>query len=353
MHIKDNIKPYFLQQCSAEDAARIAKWLEENPEAVAEYMTEAEWEAFQQTDQLSVRVSRTIWQKIRHQTYAEKGFVFYIRRWAVAASVLLVIALSWYVIKRPSVTRETPVAVNSVKRISKELVNRNKSNIPQEFKLSDGSTIELMPGSTLSYPDTFMTHERLVSLRGEAVFHVAKSKKMPFVVNSGTISTTALGTVFRVKSHKKSNHIEVELMEGRVVVKALRAGSPFKDLYLRPGETVTYNKILETGAIAQVKVPRKKADTKITVADSSNNKSNSYWFRNEPLAKVFDRFAALYHLTINYNKAELKNMTFTAKLKKEDNPDNVLRSIALLNDLKIEKTGGGYNVKKKQDPHGW
>ena len=39
-------------------------------------------------------------------------------------------------------------------------------------------------------------------------------------------------------------------------------------------------------------------------------------------------------------------MTFTAKLKKEDSPDNVLQSIALLNDLKIEKTGEGYNVKK-------
>lgn len=210
-----------------------------------------------------------------------------------------------------------------------------------------------MPGSTLSYPDTFITDKRLVSLRGEAVFDVAKNKKMPFVVNSGTISTTALGTVFRVKSHDKNNHIEVELMEGRVVVKALRAGSPFKDLYLRPGETVTYNKILETGAIAALTAPRKKADIKITVADSSNNKSNSYWFRNEPLAKVFDRFSALYHLTIIYNKAELKNMTFTAKLKKEDNPDNVLRSIALLNDLKIEKTGEGYNVKKNQNPHGW
>ena len=325
----------------------MANWLDENPDALEEYMTEAEWETFQQTDQLSVGVSRTIWQKIRQQTHAEKGIVFYIRRWAVAASFLLVVAWSWYVIKKPSVTHDIPVAVDVVKRISKELVNSNKSNAPQEFKLSDGSKIELMPGSSLSYPDTFITDERLVSLTGEAVFHVAENKKMPFVVNSGTISTTALGTVFRVRSYEKSNHIEVELMGGRVVVKALRAGSPFKDIYLQPGETVTYNKALETGVIAAVTAPRKKSDTKVGVSDSSrNNNNNPYWFRNEPLAKVFDRFSAMYHLTIIYDKAELKNMTFTARLKKEDSPDNVLQSIALLNDLKIERTGKGYNVKK-------
>ncbi|WP_114790577.1 FecR family protein [Niabella yanshanensis] len=344
MHTKDNIKQYFLQQCSAEEVARVAQRLEENPEAVAEYMTEAEWETFQQTDRLSARVSRSIWQKIRDQTHAEKGKVFYVRRWAVAASVLLVLVLSWYAVKKPAVTHNALALVIDTKRIPKQQVKSNTGKVSMIFRLNDGSEIELMPGSALSYPDTFMSDKRCVSLGGEAVFHVAKNKKMPFVVNSGTISTTALGTVFRVKSHEKNAHIEVELIEGRVVVKALRAGSAFKEVYLQPGETMRYNKALETGAIEAITTPRKKADTKITATDSSNK--HPYWFRNEPLANVFDRFSTLYHLTIIYNKAELSNMTFTARLKKEDSPDNILQSIALLNDLKIEKTNEGYSVKK-------
>ncbi|MCH5717910.1 FecR domain-containing protein [Niabella hibiscisoli] len=174
-----------------------------------------------------------------------------------------------------------------------------------------------MPGSSLSYPDTFTSDKRLVSLTGEAVFHVAKNKEMPFVVNSGTISTTALGTVFKVKSHQKSNHIEVSLLEGRVVVRALHAGSKFKDIYLKPGETVTYNKTLEIGAIAASPASHKDKPGKIFVPDARTTNTQSYWFQNEPLAKVFDRFSNMYHLTIRYDKAELKNMTFTARLKKK------------------------------------
>lgn len=345
LHTKDNIKRFFLQQYSAEEATRMANWLDENPGALDGYMSEAEWDDFQQTAVLSPDVSGAIWQTIQAQTSNKRKVTYYIKRLAVAASVLLAITLVWYMIQKPAETKGMASGWHK-RRTPEQKTKVNGSTNSQTFYLGDGSKIELMPGSSLSYPDTFMTDKRLVTLTGEAIFYVAKNAVMPFVVNSGSISTTALGTIFKVKSRQTSKHIEVSLMEGRVVVKSLRAGSPFKDIYLKPGETVTYNKARETGAIAATSDPHKPTTPLPSTSKISDVRTPSYLFQNEPLAKVFDRFSTMYHLTISYDKTELKDMTFTARLKKEDRPESILQSIALLNDLKIEKTNEGYSVKK-------
>ncbi|MCH5717909.1 hypothetical protein [Niabella hibiscisoli] len=78
-------------------------------------MTEDEWNKFQQTNFLSAEVSGAIWEKVRVQTRGKKTAVFYIRRLAVAASVLLMVVLGWYAVNRPVTTDNTVALVNDKK----------------------------------------------------------------------------------------------------------------------------------------------------------------------------------------------------------------------------------------------
>ena len=46
----------------------------------------------------------------------------------------------------------------------------------------------------------FPPDKREIFLKGEAKFIVAKNKKKPFTVYTGMLATTALGTIFTVKT---------------------------------------------------------------------------------------------------------------------------------------------------------
>lgn len=81
------------------------------------------------------------------------------------------------------------------------------------INLPDGSTAMLRPGSRLRFPTAFVGSQRLVMLEGEAYFKVEKDAKHPFVVQSGNIETTVLGTEFNISGST------VTLINGRVKVK--------------------------------------------------------------------------------------------------------------------------------------
>jgi len=69
-------------------------------------------------------------------------------------------------------------------------------------------------------------------------------------------------------------------------------------------------------------------------------------FNNQSLAEVFDQLENLYNTRITYSRADLKGLSFIGKIDKTDSLEHILKSITLLNDLKLEKQNGGYVIKK-------
>lgn len=87
------------------------------------------------------------------------------------------------------------------------------------IQLPDGSMAILAPGSTLEYPDSFEgAARREVVLKGEAYFDVEHMPHQPFVVLSGALKTTVLGTTFNVKAFPGSESITVTVISGKVQV---------------------------------------------------------------------------------------------------------------------------------------
>jgi len=106
--------------------------------------------------------------------------------------------------------------------------------------LNDGSKIVLNSSSKISYPETFGSKERVLKLEGEAFFDIANDKKRPFIIQTGKIFTTALGTSFNIKSTLLSDKIKVSLLTGSVRVELRDNGSSAEEI-LVPGDQITFS----------------------------------------------------------------------------------------------------------------
>ncbi|MFO7823490.1 MAG: FecR domain-containing protein, partial [Cyclobacterium sp.] len=89
--------------------------------------------------------------------------------------------------------------------------------VKSNLTLQDGSKVILNSGSSLRYIKNFEPHQRIVELRGEAFFEIAKETERPFTVRTGPVSTTALGTSFNIKAYDNKS-LDISLLTGRVLV---------------------------------------------------------------------------------------------------------------------------------------
>jgi transmembrane sensor len=85
--------------------------------------------------------------------------------------------------------------------------------------LPDGSKVILNNSSNLRYADSFDGKEvREVYLTGEAFFDISHDEAKPFIVHTGKISTTVLGTAFNIKAYPEQNDITITVTRGKVQV---------------------------------------------------------------------------------------------------------------------------------------
>lgn len=256
----------------------------------------------------------------------------YFRWTAIAASLLLVVSLSWYFLLKKQKAGITPVATVATVAITKVFPNNTPRKMP--LTLSDGSTAELSPGSTLSYPETFNSSKRDVRLKGDATFTIAKDAAKPFYVYSNSIFITVLGTRFTVISDEADQATKVILHEGRIMVRFSdsSSGDDKAAYYLAPGD------------ILIVKNAKKPAGLSARVLHLEKDRTDRYVFDNYPLDVVFDQLQIIYNAKIIYNKATLGNRSFIGKIDKKDSLYQLLKSIALLNNFRLQKQGDSFTI---------
>ena len=93
--------------------------------------------------------------------------------------------------------------------------------------MPDGSNIQLNTNSLVTI-DFNNEQRKLILVRGEAHFDVAKDKNRPFTVVVGEKSFTALGTIFNVQK-RSNNTMELVVTEGKVLVaEALKSAEQLK-----------------------------------------------------------------------------------------------------------------------------
>lgn len=122
----------------------------------------------------------------------------YSRRWAIASSVLLCLAISisFYSGKQKKASAETPqLAAEMTDRIVTPLGSRTEAILP------DGTHVWLNSGTELSFMYDKRKGVREAVLDGEAYFEVMRDTLHPFVVETKELSVKVLGTKFNVKAY--------------------------------------------------------------------------------------------------------------------------------------------------------
>jgi ferric-dicitrate binding protein FerR (iron transport regulator) len=84
--------------------------------------------------------------------------------------------------------------------------------------LPDSTTVIVHAGGKLEYKEGFNTSTREVTLTGEAYFDVKQDSRRPFIIHTGTVRTTVLGTAFLVKAYPGTKAVTVTVSSGKVRV---------------------------------------------------------------------------------------------------------------------------------------
>ncbi|MBW8687100.1 FecR family protein [Chitinophaga rhizophila] len=112
-----------------------------------------------------------------------------------------------------------------------------------QFKvvLPDGTAVWLNAATSLRYPTAFTGSERVVTLKGEAYFEVAKNPQQPFRVQVDDRAVVeVLGTNFNIHAYSDESPISTTLLDGKVVM--MGSNAPDRRVVLNPFQQAVADK---------------------------------------------------------------------------------------------------------------
>lgn len=236
------------------------------------------------------------------------------KRWhmpAAAATLVLGLASSYFIFKTPS---KKP-AVAQVQQI-----NNSKAGMYNRYlQLPDGSTVVLHANSTLEYPKTFSGNKREVTLNGEAYFDIAHNAAQPFIIHTGKIKTTVLGTAFNIAAYPNSKSIIVSVERGKVKVeddqKLLAV--------LTPAQQITYN------------IPTEDAKQEVVDAAYTVNKwvKQDMSFDGASFASIAELLSKRFDVEIRFKNPALKKCTIKVSFNGTEPLEKVLDVLSIINNV--------------------
>lgn len=149
------------------------------------------------------------------------------RPWMLLAAAAMIAGIIALVLfnrtSDPSATSSQTVAVNTPVKSNRIVRNgyveiTTAKGATEKVVLADGSTIMVNASSRLRYPEKFGDTRSIYLDEGEAFFKVASDPARAFIVHSGGIATTALGTSFNIRAYAREKKITVALLSGKVKV---------------------------------------------------------------------------------------------------------------------------------------
>lgn len=304
-----------------------------------------------------------------------------VKRWAVAASIVLMMGLGTYVLffnkpaKQDEIVR-TPVVPNDVKapeanramitladgrkiyldsvgggqlavQSNVKLMKTTDGKIAYEgsstsinvtyntltnprgskvidMTLADGSRVWLNAGSSITYPVAFISNERKVTITGEGYFEIEASPnpsegegKRKFIVESRGVTTEVLGTHFNVNAYDDESDIKVTLLEGSVKV---ALASPRND-----GQKS--EKIIKPGEQVMASINGQLAIRKDADIEEVMAWKNGYFnFKSLNIEAIMKQISRWYDIDVSYD-GNVGKETFSGIVKRNSNVSQVLEII--------------------------
>lgn len=235
-------------------------------------------------------------------------------RWSMAAAAVLMLGfLLWW---------------NTGPKLTRNFTARSEFKYLQ---LPDGTQVWLNAASTLEYPPEFGENTtREVYLSGEAYFDVQHAAQVPFVIHTGDVSTTVLGTAFNIKAYPGLKNIIVSVNRGKVSV----------NYGQQKATTLTGGQ--------QLKVDREVAAPtviKTVIAEAAPWKLGDLAYDNETLEDIVKDLERVYNVSISIHEAGIRQVKISTSFRREIGVEKALEVLCRLTDKGLTRTEGIYIIQ--------
>jgi transmembrane sensor len=307
---------YLSGSCTQEETLELIQYLNESNNPQVKHLLNELW------NHSSERLPAEKAEQILNSILAQPKKIVPLHRkryaWARAAAVIGFIALSGAAYYQ---FNHAPSSGNVMQPLAENLQHH------QYVKLPDGSTVILNSDSKLEYANSFTgTNTREVYLTGEGFFDIRHDDAKPFVVHTGKISTTVLGTAFNVKAYPEQNDITVTVTRGKVKV-----SDEVKLLgILIPDEQIIFHKSNHQARQEKVK--------SIEVIEWIEN---DIFFDDVSMLEAAKQLEERFHVKITFKNDNIKNCKFTATFIRGEDLHQILDVICEFNQAKYTADESG------------
>ncbi len=199
--------------------------------------------------------------------------------------------------------------------------------------LSDGSTVTLNSGTSISYNRLFGTFHRNITLDGEAFFNIASADHR-FRVRANETITEVTGTRFNIRSWSSDPEIitKVTVAEGSVL------------FYSRDSEP---DKVELSGGTFSLIEKKRGIPEEPGTAELDNIlawKERNLAFTSQPLGVIFSELERRFDKTIEIEDEQISGEYLTAFYTKPDSLENLINDICTVKGLKYARTANGFRI---------
>lgn len=311
------IDKYFNQGCTPSEQEELAHWVElsGNEEQVKTALMQV-WQKYEPVismpEDMSERIVRHIYtaeenshEKAEPTIGSKRTQYLKLRYWMrYAAAVLLIVAgvgIYHQITKKTFV--KTGYATYADASISVDYV--------RHLLLPDSSSVTLQKGSRLLYPHQFDGQTRNVELIGEAYFDIKHDERKPFIIRTGKVTTTVLGTAFNINDNQATHSITITVTRGRVKVEDEKQVLGV----LAANNEIVYSTLQE----AAVK------DDHVTAVNSIQWAQKDMVFEAAPFEDIIRMVSKRYGVDINFANDALKKCLITVSFSGTEKLEDVLR----------------------------
>ena len=213
---------------------------------------------------------------------------------------------------------------------------RTRLRIPRggEYRvvLADGTRVWVNSESELAFPLRFGDRERVVEIKGEAYFEVAKDSARPFLVKTPRTTVRVLGTSFNVCGYEGDTQEQTTLVSGAVEV-----DWQGKHYRLEPGEQL---EVEPGGKEAEIR--------KVKTNLYTSWKDGMFRFADMPLDELTVKLARWYHVRFEFIDEECKKSRFSGAIRKDVDFYRFIDLIETTTHVDFEVDGDRILIKKRR-----
>jgi transmembrane sensor len=206
---------------------------------------------------------------------------------------------------------------------------------PMSVELSDGSAVQLAPGTVLRVPEQFGSINRTVDLDGEAFFDVTSAdlnQGLPFEIKTFNASVEVLGTAFNVRARRGDWESATEVVVERGSVRVASADLPAMSVVLEPGEGTQVEEDATPSRPVEINLER-----------VLTWRSGGLAFSNAPMGAVFDELQRRYGVVIESTPA-IRSISVSYWRDSNVGVDEMLADLADVVDVGFRRTSSGYRL---------